>query len=38
NVEGTSVCYCIHEENWAAMKEVMGNFLDQDFPKNEECC
>ncbi|MDC6388854.1 metalloregulator ArsR/SmtB family transcription factor [Maribacter sp. PR1] len=37
-VEGTSVCYCIDKENWAAMKEVMGDFLDQDLPENEECC
>ena len=38
NVEGTSVCYCIDKENWASMKEVMGDFLDQDLPENEECC
>ncbi|UJH66636.1 ArsR/SmtB family transcription factor [Allomuricauda sp. SCSIO 65647] len=37
-VEGTSVCYCIDRENWAAMKGVMGDFLDQDLPENEECC
>ena len=38
NVEGTSVCYCIDKDNWTAMKEVMGDFLDQDLPTNEECC
>ena len=27
NVEGTSVCYCIHTENWTAMKTVMYEFL-----------
>ena len=26
NVEGTSVCYCIHTENWTAMKTVMNEF------------
>lgn len=38
NVEGTSVCYCIDNENWTAMKEVMSNFLNQDLPTNEDCC
>jgi ArsR family transcriptional regulator, arsenate/arsenite/antimonite-responsive transcriptional repressor len=35
NVEGTSVCYCIHSENWQNMKAVMLEFLDQDL---KECC
>ena len=38
NVEGTSVCYCIDKDNWTAMKAVMGDFLDQDLPENEDCC
>ena len=37
NIEGTSVCYCIHKENWAKMKEVMFDFLDQDI-KDGNCC
>ena len=37
NVEGTSVCYCIHAENWTKMKEVMFQFLDQDLTK-PNCC
>lgn len=37
NVEGTSVCYCINNENWTKMKEVMYQFLDQDIPKTN-CC
>ncbi|MHA7130889.1 ArsR/SmtB family transcription factor [Algoriphagus namhaensis] len=36
-VEGTSVCYCIHLENWTKMKKVMRNFLDQDL-KTNSCC
>lgn len=28
--EGTSVCYCIHTENWLKMRKVMTKFLDQD--------
>lgn len=38
NVEGTSVCYCIHIENWAKMKETMFQFLNQDVANNEGCC
>lgn len=37
NIEGTSVCYCIHKENWAKMKQVMFQFLDQDI-SNGNCC
>lgn len=37
NVEGTSVCYCINNENWTKMKKVMIQFLDQDIP-NGDCC
>ena len=36
-IEGTSVCYCIHSENWSAMKEVMFQFLNQDTLKSD-CC
>jgi len=36
-IEGTSVCYCINNEKWTAMKEVMLRFLDQDI-MNECCC
>mgnify|MGYP005991896349 FL=1 len=38
NVEGTSVCYCIHQENWTHMKETMFQFLNQDEIKKEGCC
>jgi ArsR family transcriptional regulator len=37
NVEGTSVCYCIDEDNWSKMKTVMHQFLDQDIDGNR-CC
>ena len=36
-IEGTSVCYCIHAENWTRMKKIMIGFLDQDIPKSN-CC
>lgn len=38
NVEGTSVCYCIHKENWTAMKKTMSEFLDQDIINHQDCC
>ena len=38
NVEGTSVCYCIHTENWTAMKTVMTEFLNLDITDNQDCC
>lgn len=37
NIEGTSICYCIDKDNWAKMKTVMLQFLDQDITK-ENCC
>ncbi|WP_310993976.1 ArsR/SmtB family transcription factor [Aequorivita marina] len=36
-VEGVKVCYCIDPENWAKMKKMMHQFLDQDIPK-ADCC
>jgi DNA-binding transcriptional ArsR family regulator len=38
NVEGTSVCYCIHKENWSAMKSILSDFLDQDLRADQNCC
>ncbi len=38
SVEGTSVCYCIHTENWTKMKDVMFQFLNQDLTPISECC
>lgn len=38
SVEGTSVCYCIHAENWTKMKETMLEFLNQDISINNDCC
>jgi len=38
SVEGTSVCYCIHKENWTSMKIIMMEFLDQDLSEEQGCC
>jgi ArsR family transcriptional regulator len=37
NIEGTSVCYCIDQNNWSIMKKMLLNFLDQHSHKSE-CC
>lgn len=36
NIEGTSVCYCINQENWNTMKTLITDFLSLD-TKNT-CC
>ena len=32
-IEGTSVCYCIDNQNWTEMKKVLQAFLNQDITK-----
>ena len=36
-IDGTSVCYCIHKENWTQMKSIILDFLNQDITKFD-CC
>ncbi|MGB5819799.1 MAG: metalloregulator ArsR/SmtB family transcription factor [Saonia sp.] len=38
DVEGTSVCYCVHVENWKSMKQKFEGFLNQDISVSDECC
>jgi len=38
DVDGTKVCYCIHQENWDKMKAVMNEFLNQDEKLKVSCC
>ena len=35
-IEATSVCYCIHQENWSKIKNTLKKFLNQNL--NENCC
>ena len=35
-IEGTSVCYCIHQENWAQIKNTLGTFLNKN--STGSCC
>lgn len=37
-IEGTSVCYCIHAQNWSTMKSHMLEFLNQDLVQQQNCC
>ena len=36
-VEGTSVCYCIDEENWGKISAILGKFLNKRSTK-KNCC
>ena len=35
-IEGTSVCYCIDQENWENIKNTLGQFLNKN--STESCC
>jgi len=35
-IEGTSVCYCIHEENWEEISVLLGAFLNK--KSKGTCC
>ena len=37
SIKGTSMCYCIDQENWLSMKDLVIDFLNQDV-KNPNCC
>lgn len=35
-IEGTSVCYCINDENWKQIKKILNTFLNKN--QTESCC
>jgi DNA-binding transcriptional ArsR family regulator len=35
-IEGTSVCYCIDQENWNKIKQTLNKFLNKNSAEN--CC
>ena len=37
-IEGTSICYCINNKNWATIKETFSLFLNQDVTQKTNCC
>lgn len=38
NIEGTSVCYCIHKENWAMFHELFVTFFETALNSNNNSC
>jgi DNA-binding transcriptional ArsR family regulator len=38
NIEGTSVCYCIDQDQWQYIQGLITEFLSQKYSKNGECC
>ena len=36
NVEGTSICYCIDDDNWSKTRTLIDSFFDT-YP-NDNCC
>ncbi len=37
-IEGTSICYCIHDEMWNQIKEKIADFFDEPIRRNQKCC
>lgn len=37
NIEGTSVCYCIDDDNWNTMYASISNFIEKGI-NNNSCC
>jgi ArsR family transcriptional regulator len=35
-IEGTSICYCIDQENWNNIKNILNQFLNKNSAEN--CC
>ncbi len=38
NVEGVRVCYCINQENWKEIKDLLAQFFNQNLNLNNDCC
>lgn len=38
NIEGTSVCYCIDQENWSQIMQTFASFFDLPLNKQTNCC
>jgi len=38
NISGTSICYCIDQETWTAMKTTLTSFLEQATRIDTSCC
>ncbi|PWK19904.1 ArsR/SmtB family transcription factor [Xanthomarina spongicola] len=38
NIEGTSVCYCINQDEWQNIRILFTQFLEQVTIKDGDCC
>ncbi|MCX7549576.1 ArsR/SmtB family transcription factor [Xanthomarina sp. F2636L] len=38
SIEGTSVCYCIDQDKWKNVKQIITQFLEQETGINNDCC
>lgn len=38
DITGTSVCYCINQEEWQTIKQMFTQFLEQEIVDNGTCC
>lgn len=38
NISGTSVCYCINDQKWENVKDVLKGFLESQYSGGPECC
>ena len=38
NIEGTSVCYCIDEDRWKEVEQLINGLFSRYTPKGGNCC
>lgn len=38
NINGSNICYCIHQENWEQMKNLLSPFIKQNIALKKNCC
>lgn len=38
NIRGANICYCIHQENWEKMTNLLSPFLLKKEINDENCC
>lgn len=38
NIEGKSICYCINQEKWEEMQQLLNHFLIRSHKNPNDCC
>ncbi len=38
NIEGNSICYCLHKEKWEEFKDILNQFLSIFSDPENNCC